>query len=79
MMPSDNSTTVYDYLYDRKTMEWKLWTSQIGKVEFPPDLPVRAMVVPTVDTVRYTYLLDLAIQNVQPCLFVGPTGTGKKI
>ncbi len=28
---------------------------------------------------RYTYLLDLAVQDAQPALVVGPTGTGKSV
>ena len=28
---------------------------------------------------RYTFLLDLALQHNQPLLMVGPTGTGKSV
>mmetsp|Transcript_2160 Transcript_2160/g.5381 ORF Transcript_2160/g.5381 Transcript_2160/m.5381 type:complete len:135 (+) Transcript_2160:174-578(+) len=41
------------------------------------DLEVRKIIVPTIDTVRYTYLVDIAMQHKQPILLVGPTGTGK--
>ena len=42
-------------------------------------LQVRRIIVPTVDSARYTHLLNLAIQNGYPCLLVGPTGTGKSV
>jgi len=37
------------------------------------------LVVPTVDTIRYTYLLEKIIKASIPMLFCGSTGTGKTI
>ncbi|VEL30484.1 unnamed protein product [Protopolystoma xenopodis] len=33
--------------------------------------------VPTVDTVRYNFLVDILVQRFNPVLLVGPVGTGK--
>ena len=33
--------------------------------------------MPTVDTIRYTYLIDVFSTHGKNFLFVGPTGTGK--
>ena len=42
-----------------------------------PGQKLKDVIVPTTDTARYTYLMDLALRNGVPMLLVGPTGTGK--
>ena len=76
MIPEKDGTTVYDYFYDIQIGSWKTWSSRIADAAIPPETPIRSIVVPTIDTVRYTYMLDTAICHGYPCLFVGPTGTG---
>lgn len=38
---------------------------------------IRRFIVPTVDTTRVNFMLDLIVPSRKPILFVGPTGTGK--
>ncbi|KAI8782171.1 dynein heavy chain 12, axonemal, partial [Biomphalaria glabrata] len=77
MFPQEN--TVYDYFYDQKGRgSWLHWNMLIKTVERDNTKPnIREMLVQTVDTARYTYLMDLHIASGRPLLFVGPTGTGK--
>ena len=40
-------------------------------------LPFYKLVVPTVDTVRYSYLVSSLVSSCYPVMLVGPVGTGK--
>jgi dynein heavy chain, axonemal len=77
MIPCDNSSIVFDYLFDITSGSWRAWEKLIDTSPIPRDASFRKIIVPTVDTVRYTFLLDLAVRHNFPALMVGPTGTGK--
>lgn len=79
MIPEREGTTVYDYFYDIQTGSWKTWSSRITETSIPPETAIRSIVIPTIDTVRYSYMLETALGHGYPCLFVGPTGTGLRL
>ncbi|EDO37961.1 predicted protein [Nematostella vectensis] len=70
---------VYDYLFERKNRgNWLQWTKLIKSTSLGgKGTRINDIIVPTMDTARYSYLMDLMIHNNKPLLFVGPTGTGK--
>jgi dynein heavy chain len=45
--------------------------------DFPKGSVVNEIIVTTVDSIRYGYMLEMFITNEIRSLFVGPTGTGK--
>ncbi|KAJ3092439.1 Dynein heavy chain 3, axonemal [Quaeritorhiza haematococci] len=80
--PIPNVGLIYDYVFeaDKKTGgSWKLWTDKIQKFEIAPKAKFSQIIIPTIDTVRYSHLLDLYIRHNKQVLLVGPTGTGKSV
>ncbi|KAJ3342024.1 Dynein heavy chain 7, axonemal [Gonapodya sp. JEL0774] len=74
--------TIYEYMFERESItggSWKLWSETMASFEIPVKTKFNSIIVPTVDTVRYTYLLDLFAMHNKHVLFVGPTGTGKSV
>ena len=72
--------TIYDYVYFPTEHRWSHWNdledkSQIDK--FPEGTIVQDIVVTTIDSIRYSYIMTNNILNNIPTLFCGPTGTGK--
>ncbi|KNE55583.1 hypothetical protein AMAG_01474 [Allomyces macrogynus ATCC 38327] len=75
---------LFDYFFqrDKKSSSggsWKLWSDSLGEYTIPANAKFSQILVPTVDTARYTHLLDLFIMHNMRTLFVGPTGTGKSV
>ncbi|XP_028906396.1 dynein heavy chain 12, axonemal isoform X2 [Ornithorhynchus anatinus] len=71
---------VYDYMYElRNRGRWVHWNEFIESIDFSRNVKIQDIIVPTMDTIRYTYLMDLCITYEKPLLFVGPTGTGKSV
>ena len=59
--------------------EWIPWMKTIPDYVVPSKAPFQEMIVPTIDSIRYTYLLDAHTQAGRHILFTGNTGTGKTV
>ena len=72
----------YDYVFLPDGKIWKHWAetgfSNINE-QISTKLQPNEVIVPTTDTVRYTYLLEKMIRGNIPHVFCGKTGTGKTV
>jgi len=76
--PPQNGS-LYDFKYDPKDNEWVAWEDLVKPYEPPQPFAFSSILVPTADTVRYRFLLDLVIRAKMPVLFTGESGTAKTV
>lgn len=70
--------TVYDYYVDVKHRTLVPWDNKLSDGwRYSSTLPFYKIIVPTVDTIRYNYLVANLLANKFPVLLVGTVGTGK--
>lgn len=62
-----------------QTQAWVPWLNTVPEFKCDPSKPFSQTIVPTVDTTRYTYLLDVLLAAGKHVLCVGETGTGKTL
>ncbi|RMC00001.1 hypothetical protein DUI87_23409 [Hirundo rustica rustica] len=60
-------------------VHWEVWLDATAKFTMVPDTNFCDIIVPTMNTVRMAYLLELLLTNYKPVLCIGPTGTGKTL
>lgn len=72
---------LFDQYYDRDIKQWNSWEVRVRArgFELPVDRKFSKILVPTVDTERYTWLLTEVMKQESPCMFVGESGTAKSI
>ncbi len=67
---------VYDYFYDLHK-QWVPWMDTRPPFKVDARLAHHEILVPTADSVRSTYFLDVLVRQGKHVLFTGQTGTGK--
>jgi dynein heavy chain len=55
------------------------WEEKVPAFEMPPDRKFGSILVPTVDTVRYAWLVNQIMSLRKPALFCGDSGTAKTV
>lgn len=71
--------TVFEYYYNEKEQQFKHWSRIVPAYTYDPKLPFFSIMVPTVETVRYTTILEMLVGIGKPIFFTGSTGVGKSI
>ncbi|XP_004676628.1 PREDICTED: dynein heavy chain 1, axonemal [Condylura cristata] len=74
-----NTSNDEDEDEENKKVAWVKWMDSSTPFTMIPDTNYCNIIVPTMDTVRMSYLLGLLLTNNKPVLCIGPTGTGKTL
>ncbi|KAJ9437970.1 Dynein-1-beta heavy chain [Diplonema papillatum] len=74
-----SSGTTYDYFVDLRTHQWRNWDEKVSAFTAPPGTNYFKLIVPTVDTVRYSFLVTHLVRTRRHVVLTGNTGTGKSI
>ena len=74
-----NAGTVYDYCVDIESKEFKPWEEITPKFVYDKTQPYSSILVPTKDTVRFSYLIEAFTAVNRGTLLVGESGTGKSV
>jgi len=71
--------TMYDYLFDVSKGQWIGWMDSVPSYKFDSKATYAELIVPTQDSVRYTFFMDCLLKIDKQVLFTGNTGTGKTV
>lgn len=74
MFPVEKS--VYDWCLNQEIIFWVDWMETIPAFKPNPDAQFSQIVVPTADSIRYTYIIKALALAGKHVLCVGETGTG---
>ena len=73
------SSSLYDNYFDIESMSYVLWERKVAEYEAPANKKFSSILVPTVDTKRYSWLLSQIMSLKKPAMFVGDSGTAKTV
>ena len=69
----------HDYFVDLPSKDFKGWKEVVPEFVYDPKVPYFNILVGTVDTVRYAFLLERSLEVSKPILFTGTSGVGKSV
>jgi dynein heavy chain, axonemal len=79
----ESRMNIHEYFLEN--YKWRSWKDKLEKLEreggakVDSNLKYHEIVVPTTDTLKFTYIIEVMLMNEISPLLVGPTGTGKTV
>jgi len=71
---------IYDYYFDmEKENDWIKWDNLLSYPSLDQKASYTDIIIPTIDSVRYTHIIKMLITNNKHIITSGPTGTGKTV
>ena len=74
----DKKISIFDFYFDMRR-EWVNWKDEVKQYETPEGTKFSKILVPTIDTKKFSYTLDMMVKCKYPCMFVGESGTAKSV
>ena len=71
--------TAFDFYVDIKDGRFREWNEIVPTFKYDEALPYFSLMVPTIDTCRFSYIMKALISVDKPCFITGVTGTGKTV
>ncbi|XP_061501815.1 dynein beta chain, ciliary isoform X1 [Anopheles gambiae] len=71
--------TIFSYYIDPETKKFNPWTELVPSFELDTDIPLQSMLVPTTETTRLRWFMDILIEDKHPVMLVGGAGSGKSV
>ena len=70
---------LHDYVYSPKEPRWRQWNDLLEAADIAPTAAYSSIIVPTVASAQFDYIVRTLIDfNITTCV-CGPTGTGKSV
>ncbi|XP_029296329.1 dynein heavy chain 10, axonemal [Cottoperca gobio] len=69
--------TLYDFHFDGTQQKWVPWSSLVTKYIYNPEMKFADILVPTIDTMRASWILEQMVKIKRSVLLVGESGTSK--
>lgn len=67
----------FDYFFDPLQLQWVHWSTKVKKYDSSVEGLFNSIVVPTAETTRQRFILDMHVKSKKGVLYVGSAGTGK--
>ncbi|KAH8863214.1 Dynein heavy chain 1, axonemal [Schistosoma japonicum] len=64
---------------ESRKMHWVHWMINIPEYKITSDIRYSDIIVPTIDNIRSSYIIEMLLLAKKPVLCIGPTGTGKSL
>ena len=72
--------TVFVYYFDiKKDKVFKPWSSKVPSFDYDKEASFFDLMVPTTDTYKHSYYLELLLSIEKPIFFTGNSGVGKSV
>lgn len=65
---------LFNVYLNTSNKKFENWNTIVPKFEFNADIPYFELLVPTVDSIRYSYIVQKLVQMNQPVMLTGITG-----